>query len=99
VEPSPNFASLPIRVKYISREPLCWVQTLAVYFVGDLRRTIQADLRCLYCERRFKERQEMNVHYLTTHEEAFTEEELCVARSQKADLEQKLKRSPLAQDN
>jgi hypothetical protein len=41
----------------------------------------------------------MNVHYLTTHEEAFTEEELCMARSQKADLEQKLKRSPLAQDN
>jgi len=41
----------------------------------------------------------MNVHYLTTHEEVFTEEELSMARSQKANLEQKLKRSPLAQGN
>lgn len=71
---------------------------MAVYFVGDLRRTIQADLRCLYCELSFKERNELNLHYLSAHEEAFSEEELSMARSRRANLEQNLKRSPLAPD-
>jgi hypothetical protein len=56
-------------------------------------------LSCLYCEHLFKEKQQLNLHYLFAHEAAFSEEELSMARSARADLDQRLKRSPLAQDS
>ena len=64
---------------------------MAVHFAGDMWRTVEVQFRCLYCECPFKERRELNDHYLSVHEEAFTEEELSMARAQRARLEHKLK--------
>jgi hypothetical protein len=65
---------------------------MGVYFAGDMWRAAQIQLRCLYCEHPFKERQGLNEHYLSAHEEAFSEEELDMARALRARLEQNLKR-------
>ena len=65
---------------------------MGIYFVGDIWQPPQVRLRCLYCEQPFKQRQELNDHYLAVHEEAFSEEELSMAYAQQARLEQNLKR-------
>lgn len=70
---------------------------MPVYFLGDLKRPLPITMRCVYCDHLFKERQELNLHYLTAHEEAFSEEELLMAHSARANLELRLKRSPIGQ--
>jgi hypothetical protein len=52
---------------------------MGVYFVGASASTQQQTIRCLYCERPFKDRRMLNEHYLTAHVEAFSEEELSTA--------------------
>jgi len=57
---------------------------MGVYFVGDLqtRESLQVgnEFHCLYCELVFMLRHALNDHYLTVHREAFSEEELRLAR-------------------
>jgi len=52
---------------------------MGVYFVGSSASTQEQTIRCLYCERPFKEKRLLNEHYLTAHVEAFSEEELRTA--------------------
>lgn len=67
---------------------------MGIYFLIDLHGAEQEDWQCLYCERSFKERRTLNEHYVAAHEEAFSEEELNMARSRRSELIQGLKRSP-----
>jgi len=54
---------------------------MGIFFVNELTGTIKENLRCLFCERAFGTKRILDVHYLTDHEQAFTEEELKAARS------------------
>jgi len=65
---------------------------MAVYFTRDFGRPVVVEHRCLFCEQLFQLRQELNDHYLSAHESAFSEEELGMAHAQRAGVEQKLKR-------
>lgn len=59
---------------------------MGVYFLKDLDQFERVNFRCLFCEGFFESRQALNAHYLTKHPEAFTEEELVMARSRRAQL-------------
>jgi hypothetical protein len=59
---------------------------MGVYFLRDLGHTGKVYFQCLFCELAFESRQVLNRHYLTGHTEAFTEEELSMARSRRAQL-------------
>ena len=65
---------------------------MPVFFAVDTWKNLQTEFKCLYCEHVFKQRGELNVHYLSEHEEAFSEEELMLARGERARIEQRLKR-------
>lgn len=54
---------------------------MGVNFMSDLKRVCQENLRCLYCERSFEAKWELNAHYLSAHEDAFSAEELKMATS------------------
>lgn len=59
---------------------------MGVYFLKDLDQIQKLNFRCLFCEDFFESRRALNSHYLTVHTEAFTEEELVMARSRRARL-------------
>jgi hypothetical protein len=63
---------------------------MAIYFTRDFGRPVIVEHRCLFCEQVFQMRQELNAHYLTAHESAFSDAELKMARAQRAGVEQKL---------
>jgi len=65
---------------------------LAIYFTRDFGRPVEIEHRCLFCEQLFNLGQELNDHYLSAHEGAFSEAELETARAQRARVEQKVKR-------
>lgn len=62
------------------------VVNMAVHFLGDSQVTQRAFLRCLFCGLPFVEKRALNEHYLTAHVEAFSEEELSMARLGRAHL-------------
>jgi len=66
---------------------------MGIYFMRDLNIIMQRDWRCLYCERPFEGRTALSEHYLSSHEEAFSAEELNMARSRRTKLLQELERS------
>jgi len=70
---------------------------LGVYFLTSStgpRRGYQ----CLYCEGLFEGKRILDEHYLEAHEEAFSQEELDMARSRPSRLELAFRRSPLGWD-
>jgi len=59
----------------------------------DLYAVVQRDWRCLYYYRPFEGRTALSEHYLSNHEEAFSAEELNMARSRRTRLMHDLERS------
>ncbi|GEM_PF-1368034 len=59
---------------------------MGVYFLRDLGQIERVDFQCLFCEVSLESRQMLNRHYLAEHAAAFTEEELTLARSRRAQL-------------
>jgi len=51
---------------------------MGVYFVADVQ-SAGKQIRCVFCESPFIDRDSLNEHYLTAHMEAFSEEELATA--------------------
>jgi uncharacterized C2H2 Zn-finger protein len=80
VESSPNSTLLPSHHIYLDTPTAPLVIKMGIYFFGNLQATQQRILRCLYCDQLFDDRRLVNEHYLSSHTEAFSEEELKSAR-------------------
>lgn len=59
---------------------------MGVYFLRDLSQAQKPDFQCLFCEASLESRLVLNQHYLAKHAEAFTDEELVMARSRRTQL-------------
>jgi hypothetical protein len=59
----------------------------------DINTVVERDWRCLYCERVFEGRTPLSEHYLSNHVEAFSAEELNMARSRRTRIMQDVERS------
>jgi len=59
---------------------------MAIYFLREGGSFDRRDYSCLFCNRMFAERRELNEHYLEEHSEAFSEEELIMAASRRAQV-------------